>query len=341
MALLASVRSPFAKPFVTLPVYAQIQRIGIRHLNLQSYIVTPKDLSNALTRNVPTKNSKSRVVPLCAAWFLPNNPAGRSGQQVFQQRRIPTAKFFDLDAVKDHESPYPHMLPSAEDFAKAMQKMGIRKEDELVVYDSQEAGIFSAPRVAWTLKVFGHPGVHILNNFRQWVEQGYPTESAKNETAVEEPSYYPVPNLDSSKVVHFSEMKKIAEQNNKQGSKDVQVLDARSRGRWSGTDPEPRPGLPSGHIPGSINMPMSEVLDPSTGTFLPGQKLKKIFESKGLDPQKPMICTCGTGVTAAAVDAALTEAGFGDPAKRRLYDGSWTEWALRVNEADDMIRTTK
>ena len=94
---------------------------------------------------------------------------------VFKAKRIPSARFFDLDAVKDHESPYPHMLPTAEVFAKSMQDLGIRKDDTLVVYDTQELGIFSAPRVGWTLKVFGHPEVHVLNNFRLWVQQGYPT----------------------------------------------------------------------------------------------------------------------------------------------------------------------
>lgn len=298
---------------------------GTRHLGLQSFILTPKNLSDALTKNVPTKISTApRVIPLCAAWFLPNDPKGRTGQQVFQEQRIPSARFFDLDAVKDHASPYPHMLPSAEDFAKAMQTLGIRNDDEVVVYDTQELGIFSAPRVAWTLKVFGHPSVHILNNFRLWVEQGYPTESGKMEMVVEEPSRYPTPSLDSSKVVHFPEMKEIAKDHGKEGSEGIQVLDARSKGRWAGTDPEPRPGLSSGHIPGSINVPVSELLDPETGALLPGKELRKLFESKGVDPERPIVSSCGTGVTAAVVDTALGEAGFGRDEARRLYDGSWT-----------------
>ncbi|KAI4137721.1 MAG: hypothetical protein L6R39_007134 [Caloplaca ligustica] len=312
---------------------------GIRQLGFQSYIVTPKELATALTKNVPTKISTApRVIPLCAAWFLPNDPQGRTGRRVFEEKRIPSARFFDLDAIKDHESPYPHMLPSAETFAEAMQNMGIRKDDEVVVYDTQELGIFSAPRVAWTLKVFGHPAVHILNNFRLWVEQGYPTESGKVVAVVEEPSHYPVPDLVASQVVSFGEMREIARDHGKEGSEGIQILDARSKGRWAGTEPEPRPGLPSGHMPGSINVPVSELLDPRTGTLLPGEELRKLFESKGVDPERPIVSSCGTGVTAAVVDAALGEAGFGRPEARKLYDGSWTEWAQRVSEADGLIR---
>ncbi|KAI4250086.1 MAG: hypothetical protein L6R40_000258 [Gallowayella cf. fulva] len=311
---------------------------GARRVHLQSYIVTPKALSDALTKNVPTKISTApRVIPLCAAWFLPNDPKGRTGQQVFKEQRIPSARFFDLDAVKDHDSPYPHMLPTAEVFAKAMEEIGIRKDDEVVVYDTQELGIFSAPRVAWTLKIFGHTGVHILNNFRLWVEQGYPTESGDVD-APEGQSHYPTPSLDVSKVVDFPEMKEVAKDYGKEGAEGIQILDARSKGRWAGTEAEPRPGLSSGHMPGSINVPVPELLGPKTGALLPGDELRKVFLSKGVDPERPIISSCGTGVTAAVIDAALGEADFGRPEVRRLYDGSWTEWAQRASEADGLIR---
>ncbi|KAL9597029.1 MAG: hypothetical protein Q9219_005404 [cf. Caloplaca sp. 3 TL-2023] len=325
MALLARLRSPLAKPNFTFPVRTRIQIGGTRQLNLQSYLVTPKELSEALKANAPSKTStSSRTVPLCATWFLPNDPKGRSGWGCFQAERVPSARFFDLDVVKDRESPYPHMLPSAENFARAMQKIGIRKEDQIVVYDSQEIGIFSAPRVAWTLKVFGHPDVHILNNFKLWVEQGYPTEKGEPEAIAEEPSRYPIPEVDSFKVVDFPEMTEIVKNQGKKGTGDIQVVDARSKGRWAGTDPEPRPGFPNGHMPGSVNVPFSELLDRENGAFLSGPELRRIFESKGLDPNKTVINSCGTGVTAAVVDAALGQANFGHHGKRRLYDGSWT-----------------
>ena len=296
-----------------------------RGISLKSYIVSPRELSDALAKNVHTKISTApRVIPLCAAWFLPNDPQGRTGQQVFQEKRIPSARFFDLDAVKDPESPYPHMLPTAEGFANAMQNLGVKRDDTLVVYDSRELGIFSAPRVGWTLKVFGHPGVHVLNNFRLWVDHGYPTESGEVTSPTEGPSNYPVPNVSGNMVAHFAEMKDIAKDYGKEGADGIQILDARSKGRWAGTEPEPRIGLSSGHIPGSISLPFSELLDPETGVLLSGESLIRVFESKGIDPQKPIISSCGTGVTAAVIDAALGEANFGNAEDRRIYDGSWT-----------------
>lgn len=296
-----------------------------RRISLQSYIVSPKDLSDALAKNAHTKISTApRVIPLCAAWFLPNDPQGRTGQQVFKEKRIPSARFFDLDAVKDSESPYPHMLPTAEGFAKAMRNLGVKRDDTVVVYDSRELGLFSAPRVGWTLKVFGHPSVHVLNNFRLWVDHGYPTETGEITTATEEPSNYPVPSVSGNMVAHFAEMKDIARDYGKEGADGIQILDARSKGRWAGTEPEPRPGLSSGHIPGSISLPLSELLDTETGALLSRESLARVFESKGIDPQKPIISSCGTGVTAAVIDAALGEANFGNAEDRRVYDGSWT-----------------
>ena len=253
---------------------------------------------------------------------MPNDPEGRKGIESFKKKRIPTARFFDIDEIKDHESPYPHMLPTKEVFAEAMSKLGLRKDDALVVYDTEELGIFSAPRVAWTLRVFGHPKVHLLNNFRLWVQQGLPTESG--EPKEPERTNYPVPNFNPGMVVKFAEMKTIGYDYGKEGSEEVQILDARSKGRWEGTEPEPRPGLRSGHMPGSTSVPFQELLDPETKTLLPPEELKKLFESKGLDPKKPMITTCGTGVTAAVIEAALYRAGFGPDDDRRIYDGSWT-----------------
>lgn len=191
----------------------------------------------------------------------------------------------------------------------------------MVVYDSSELGIFSAPRVGWTLKAFGHEGVHVLNNFKLWVEEGYPTESGEFWDVDTCP--YPIPTFSSEKLVEFEEMVELAKDYNKESAKGVQILDARSKGRWSGKDPEPREGLSSGHMPGSISVPVSELLDPVKKTILPGEELRKIFESKGVDPKRPIISTCGTGVTAAVIDAALQEAGYME-SNRKVYDGSWT-----------------
>jgi 3-mercaptopyruvate sulfurtransferase SseA len=132
------------------------------------------------------------------------------------------------------------MLPSPKIFAEAMQHMGIRREDSVVVYDTKELGIFSAPRVGWTLKVFGHDNVHVLNNFKKWVDEGYPTECGEGREP--QPVEYPVPELDESKVIAFEQVRDIAKDMKKEGTEEVQILDARSKGRWEGKDPEPREG---------------------------------------------------------------------------------------------------
>ena len=171
---------------------------------------------------------------------MPNDPHERTGLSAFLKARIPTARFFDLDEIKDDDSPYPHMLPTAETFAKAMGQLGIRRDDDVVVYDTSDLGIFSAPRVSWTLKVFGHSKVFLLNNFRLWVEQGFPTETGSVRQV--EGENYPVPVLDSSKVAAFDEVKEIAKDFSKEGAEGIQILDARPYGRWAGVDPEPRKG---------------------------------------------------------------------------------------------------
>lgn len=294
-----------------------------RGLSLDSYVVTPNELHNALRKNAPTKISTApRVVPVCAAWFMPNDPEGRKGVDVFKKKRIPHARFFDLDGVKDPTSPYPHMLPNKEQFAEAMRTMGIRRDDEVVVYDTEEQGLLSAPRVGWTFKFFGHPNVHVLNNFKLWVKEGYPTESG--DPAPVEATSYEVHDYNPKMVVHFEEMKEIAQDHGKEGSDGIQILDARPYGRWAGTAGEPRPGLPSGHMPGSKSIPFGELLDPETKALLPAAELRKYFVSKGIDPTGSVITTCGSGTTAAVIDLALNEAGYGDFEDRRLYDGSWT-----------------
>ncbi|ORY68624.1 Rhodanese-like domain-containing protein [Pseudomassariella vexata] len=303
--------------------------------NLSSYLVTPKELSEAMKKSPPNPVSpEPRVVPLCASWFLPNDE--RKGIEVFREQRIPKAKFFDLDKVKDKHSPYPHMLPSAKEFAAAMSELGIRKDDTVVVYDSKEVGIFSAPRVGWTLRVFGHPKVHLLNNFKLWVEEGYPTESGELYSV--ECSTYPIPKTDlEDKVASYEEVRDVALDYKKEGAEGVQILDARPAGRFAGTAPEPREGLSSGHMPGAINIAFNEVLDPKTKAFLSKDELRKLFEKKGVDPTKPIISSCGTGVTAVVIETALEEAGFGTPETRKVYDGSWTEWAQRVKPSDNLI----
>lgn len=288
--------------------------------SLSTYLVSPQQLNDALNSD---NDGTGQIIPLCGAWFMPNDAEGRKGIDAFRKNRIPNARFFDLDAVKDPDSPYPHMLPTCEAFAEGMGKMGIHRDDTIVVYDTEELGIFSAPRVGWTLRVFGHPKVHVLNNYRLWVRERYPVETG--EPAPVEKSKYPVPNFQSQFVVTFTEMKDIAKDNlSKGGVEDVEILDARSHGRWSGADPEPRAGLSSGHIPGSTSLPFQELLDPETKAFLPKSGLEKVFQAHHVDPSKTIISTCGTGVTASIIETALAGADYGDALDRRVYDGSWT-----------------
>jgi len=250
-----------------------------------------------------------------------------------------------------------------------MTSLGIRREDRVVVYDSVELGLFSAPRVAWMLRVFAHKGdVHVLDNFKEWVRGGLPVESGDgggggagtgttttSDTADvagevrgqagsgqggEEGDYIVTEaEVQRSLAVGFDEMRAVitAQQSGSHGGNSkhkVQILDARSYGRWSGAESEPRPGLSSGHMPGSISVPVSELLDPETKTLLDAETLRRVFRDKGVDPARPVISSCGTGVTAAVVDVALAQAGYADT---RIYDGSWTEWAQRVSAADGLI----
>lgn len=320
----ALIASPLWRRGALRPLRAHRLRSSLLQSHgFSSYIVTPKEVDKALKKNAPTAISTApKVIPVCAAWFMPNDPEKRTGLEVFKQKRIPTARFFDIDEIKDHESDFPHMLPTCDAFAEAMSKLGIRKEDELVIYDTEELGLFSAPRVAWTMRVYGHPKVHLLNNFRLWVKEGFPLETGPPE--VPNISKYPVPSYNTDMVVKFAEMKTIGYDHGKEGSEDIQILDARSKGRWEGTEPEPRPGLKSGHMPGSVNVPFQELLDPEMKTLLSAEELKKVFESKQIDPSRAIITTCGTGVTAAIIEAALKEASYGSEHDRRLYDGSWT-----------------
>jgi thiosulfate/3-mercaptopyruvate sulfurtransferase len=312
------------RPQALRPLLRQFRNAEQRRLcTFSTYMVTPKELDDALKKNAETNiHTASRIIPICAAWFMPNDLHGRTGLESFKQKRIPSARFFDVDGVKDHDSPYPHMLPTCEAFAESMSHLGIRRDDELVVYDTEELGLFSAPRVAWTMRVYGHPKVHVLNNFRLWVREGYPTETGPPE--VPNITKYPVTTYNTDMVVKFAEMKTIGYDHGKEGAEDIQILDARSKGRWEGTEPEPRPGLRSGHMPGSTSVPFQDLLDPETKALLPKEELWKVFESKQLDPKKPIIASCGTGVTAAVVEAALKVSDFGKANDRRLYDGSWT-----------------
>jgi thiosulfate/3-mercaptopyruvate sulfurtransferase len=298
-----------------------------------SHIVSPRDLHKALNTTPSTHSLEPQIIPLCAAWFPASDPEGRMGIQVFREKRIPKARFFDLDKVIDKHSPYPHMLPGVEGFAASMSELGIRKNDILVVYDTIELGVLSAPRVGWMLRTFSHPKVHILNNFRLWVGQDLPTEHGKVHDFGH--SNYPVPRPDKGKLATFEEIREATMDYNKEGREGIQVLDSRPSNEFSGMHLASQSDF-SGHMPGSINIPYNLLLDPETKAFLPPDQLKKLFEMKGVDPLKPIISS-GTSISAYVLETALNEAQFGSPDSRKVYDGSWSEWTQRVRPGDYMI----
>jgi thiosulfate/3-mercaptopyruvate sulfurtransferase len=227
-------------------------------------------------------------------------------------QHIPGAVFFDIDELSDHSTPLPHMLPSPEAFAAGMAALGVGDGMPIVVYEQD--GVFSAPRAWWMLRTFGAERVFLLDGGLQaWIAAGLPTESGIAERA---PAGFRA-RLNADAVRDFSQLQQtIAEHG--------QILDARSAGRFSGAAPEPRPGLSSGHMPGATSVPFTELA--RDGKLKPAEELRAYFAAKSVDLTKPVLTTCGSGVTAAVIALALELAG----AKQvELYDGSWAEYAGR------------
>ena len=253
------------------------------------------------------------VRALDASWHLPNS--GRDPQAEFLAARIPGAAFFDVDALSDPRSDLPHMLPSAEAFAQAMGALGIGDEDLVVVYDA--SGLFSAARAWWMLRAFGHAAVAVLDGgLPRWRAEGRPIESgpppapaARRFTARAQPDA----------VATFASVRAGLAQG------AIEVLDARPAGRFEGRQPEPRPGVRSGSIPGSKSLPASALV--ADGALRGDDELRAAFAATGLDPAKALVTSCGSGVSAAILNLACASLGWPAPA---LYDGSWTDWAART-----------
>ena len=251
-----------------------------------------------------------RVRPVDASWYLP--AAGRNARAEYATAHVPGAVYFDLDAVSDRTSSLPHMLPGAAEFAAAMGALGLSDDDLLVVYDGSGTNL-SAARAWWMFRAFGHEQVALLDGgIGKWRDEGRPVESG----TVSLPPRQFTARLDAARVRDLAAMQRIVE------TRGEQVLDARASARFEGTAPEPRPGLRSGHIPGSLNLPYTELVAPE-GTLLPVDELRRRFEAAGVDLSRPIVTTCGSGVTACTLLHALHLLGHRDSA---LYDGSWTEW---------------
>jgi len=246
------------------------------------------------------------LVIVDSSWHMP--ATGRSGREEYLARHIPGARFLDIDEVSDRSQSAPHMLPSAEDFAAAMEGLGVGSDDRIVVYDNSPTR--NAARGWFMLRHFGAEKVAILDGgFGQWLAEGRPTESGD-----------PPP-----RGAHFERKVREGEVVAKEdvlSSGSLRLLDARGRGRFEGTEGDPRPGVAAGHIPGSRNLPFAELYR-EDGRFKSVDELRRLFDEAGIDPEQPFTATCGSGVTANSLIFAAHLLGND---RVRLYDGSWSEW---------------
>lgn len=245
-----------------------------------------------------------------ATWHLPNT--GRKGRADYDAGHIPGAVFWDLDAVADPADPRPHMLPSANDFRRHMEAFGIGDDSFVVVYD--QLGLATAARPWWMLRVFGHDGVAVLDGgMVKWTAEGRPV----------------VTDAPAPRAAHFTArprpgmVRSLDQLRDNLASRAEQVLDARSAGRFDGTAPEPRPDSKSGHIPGARNLPVDRLTYPDRKTVKTPAHLEGLFIAAGLDLSRPVVTSCGSGVTACALALGLHLIGKRDVA---VYDGSWAEW---------------
>ena len=249
------------------------------------------------------------IVVLDGSWYL--SPAGRDAASEYRAAHIPGAIRFDIDAMSDEGSPLPHMLPRPEVFASRMRGLGIGDGMHVVVYDGM--GLFSAPRVWWMLRTFGVRDVAVLDGgLPAWVAAGYPTE--EGEPHPRERRHFTA-RLDHGAVADAGDIARAL------SGGSTQVVDARSGPRFRGEEAEPRPGVRPGHMPGARNLHYAALQQ--DGRLKDPAQLRAIFAESGVDPDRPVITTCGSGVTAAIISLALET--LGHPA-RSLYDGSWSEW---------------
>ena len=246
-----------------------------------------------------------------ASWYLPQME--RDAEAEYRAAHIPGAVRFDIDAIADRTSGLPHTLASAEAFADAVGALGIAETDTIVVYDGM--GLFSAPRVWWNFRVMGAPDVFVLDGgLPAWRAAGLPIETG---AAAPTASNFAA-RFDASAVRDLDQMRGSA------NGTVQQIADARPADRFTGETPEPRPGMRSGHIPGSRSLPFTALQ--SDGRLLDADALRGRFRAAGLDPDRPVVATCGSGVTAATIALARARLGHDDTA---IYDGSWSEWGGR------------
>ncbi|MCR6630701.1 MAG: 3-mercaptopyruvate sulfurtransferase [Magnetospirillum sp.] len=246
-----------------------------------------------------------------ASWFMP--AAGRNGREEYESAHIPGAVFFDVDEIADTNNPLPHMLPPPEKFASKVRRLGLGNGNKVVVYDSQGFAT-AAARVWWMFRVFGHRDVAVLDGgLPKWIAERRPLEDLP---PMPRDRHF-LPQVNATLVRGFADVKANLE------SKREQVVDARAAARFAGTAPEPWPVKHVGHMPGALNVPFADLIDAATHTMKPAAELRARFEAAGLDFSRPVVASCGSGITACVLALALYLLGREDVA---VYDGSWAEW---------------
>jgi thiosulfate/3-mercaptopyruvate sulfurtransferase len=254
------------------------------------------------------------LVVLDGSWHLPD--AGRDAKAEYAAGHIPGAAFFDIDKVADHATDLPHMLPSPADFATAVRRLGVSAGSTVVVYDT--VGIFSAPRVWWTFRAMGHDAVFVLDGgLPAWIRDGHPVETGWIEPAHGEFKAHARQALVAA----------LADVRRELGAGGAQLVDARAAPRFRGDAPEPRPGLRAGHMPGAKNAPYASVIA-ADGTLKAPVALRRAFETAGVDIDRPIVTSCGSGISAAILALALARLGRWETP---VYDGSWSEWGARAD----------
>jgi thiosulfate/3-mercaptopyruvate sulfurtransferase len=254
------------------------------------------------------------LVVVDASWYLP--AMKRDGFKEYQATHIPGAVYFDIDEISDHGAGLPHMLPPPDAFALHMRRLGIGDSAKIVVYDG--AGLYSAARVWWTFRVFGADNVSVLEGgLPKWRAEGRPTESGMTSRTAAKFT----PKFNQKLVADLDRVEKAL------SSGGAQVVDVRSAARFRGEAPEPRPGVRPGRMPGSLNVPSTEFI--ADGALASPERIRSALAAGGVDPDKPIIASCGSGVSAALLWLALEEIGRPPHA---LYDGSWADWGSRVDK---------
>lgn len=256
---------------------------------------------------------KPDLVVFDATKYLPNEP--KDGHAEFLSAHIPGSRYFDIDLVADTDSDLPHMVPTPGRFAKLMAALGVSNASRVVFYDQK--GLASAARGWWLMGLFGHDNAAVLDGgLPKWLREGQPTTSG--EPAAHPPGYFR-PDYRAARLRGVGDLLQNV------STQAELVLDARAAGRFTGAVPEPRPGMRSGHIPGSASVPYTDLLH-ADGTFRSAADVRDRFAAAGVDGSRPLVTSCGSGVTACILTLGLRIAGFPEGA---VYDGSWTEWGGR------------